>query len=174
LQSQTENGWLAGFSTRITATRVGAKFFSLVLHKLDAPILKLTRGRHSLTSIFSGIPVMQLTSVGARSGELRTVPLIGLLDDEDVILFATNWGQQKHPGWYHNLRCNPNARIALRGNSRPYLAHEAIGDEFDRYWEQAVALYPGYEKYRSRAAGRQISIFILSPKENGNASTKEP
>src|SRR5947209_1572003 len=78
---------------------------------LDRPIHRLTRGRHTMGSLLSGLPVVMLTTTGARSGKPRTVPILGIPVQGGVAVIASNWGQQHHPSWYHNLRAHPEAQV---------------------------------------------------------------
>src|SRR5437588_6610141 len=63
---------------RFGASGPGSWLFARVLHRIDRPVFRLTRGRHTLASLLSGLPVVMLTSRGARSGRPRTVPVLGL------------------------------------------------------------------------------------------------
>ena len=141
-------------------------FLRLIAPPLDRLVARLTGGRRTLTGLLTGLPAVTLTTTGARSGELRTVTLLGLRQGEDVVLIASNWGQKHHPAWYHNLRPNPRAMLALEGrDARPYDAREATGAERERYWQRAVDLYPGYARYARTAAPRHIPVLVLSPAE---------
>jgi deazaflavin-dependent oxidoreductase (nitroreductase family) len=77
------------------------------LHHLDRPVLRLSRGRYSLTRLLAGLPVVTVTTIGAKSGQPRSLPLVALPDGEHVILIASNYGQKHHPAWYYNLRAHP-------------------------------------------------------------------
>lgn len=71
------------------------------INRFEAPFFKATRGRLKLSA---NLPMVVLTSVGARSGEHREVPLAYFTDGDDVVLIASNYGGTRHPAWYHNLR----------------------------------------------------------------------
>src|SRR5712692_4720625 len=92
---------------RLAASGPGSWFFARVLHHIDRPVFRLTRGRHTLASLLSGLPVVMLTTTGARSGVLRTVPVLGLPTPDGLAVIASNYGQERHPSWYYNLRANP-------------------------------------------------------------------
>ena len=134
------------------------------MHPLDRFIHRRTNGRHTFTSVVTGLPVVNLTAIGAKSGQPRTIPLIGIPDGDDIVLIASNWGQTRHPAWYHNLRANPEATLTLNGRKGAYIAREAAPEERDRYWQRALDLYVGYAAYESRTGGRQIPIMVLTPK----------
>jgi deazaflavin-dependent oxidoreductase (nitroreductase family) len=85
---------------------------------------------------------------------------VGIPDGERLILIASNWGQAKHPAWYYNVKANPQVTITRDGVTRPYVAREVMGEERERCWAKAVALYPGYRGYAARA-GRGIPVIVL-------------
>jgi len=107
----------------------------------------------------------------AKSGELRSVPLVGIPDtgphSDRLILVASNFGQAHHPAWYYNLRKNPYASVKIGGVARSYRAEEVSGAEYDRCWARAVTLYAGYAAYKTRTGGRQIPILVLMPADGG-------
>jgi len=84
-------------------------------------------------------------------------------DGEKWILIASNWGGEKAPAWYFNLRKQPACTITYDGATRSCQAREISGKEYERYWEQAVAMYSGYALYKKRAAHRHIPVFVLAP-----------
>ena len=119
--------------------------------------------RTTLAAVLSGLPVVMLTTTGAKSGRQTTVPLLGFEEGDAVILVASNYGQAHHPAWYHNLRAHPRARIAVRGRPREVVAEEVESPERERYLAVATEIYPGYPVYVERAAPRRISVFRLMP-----------
>ncbi|MBT7070579.1 MAG: nitroreductase family deazaflavin-dependent oxidoreductase [Anaerolineae bacterium] len=125
--------------------------------------MRLTKNRSSLTSILSGIPVIVLTTTGAKSGVPRTVPLLGLVKGDDVFLIASNWGQAHHPSWYYNLKANPEAQLSIGKETGQYIARDATDPEREEYWVEAVNMYAGYAEYKKRISTRKIPMFILSP-----------
>lgn len=131
---------------------------------LDRAVSRLTGGRRTLTTLVTGLPTVQLTTAGARSGKPRTVILVGVGRGDNVILIASNFGQKGHPAWYHNLKANPQVALSVAGQpAQPYVACEANGVGRRRLWRKAVDLYPGYARYARRAGSRQIPVIVLSP-----------
>jgi len=126
---------------------------------LDKPLLRLTRGR---LSVSVGQPVLLLTTIGAKSGQERSTPLLYIEHGDDVLLIASNGGSPRHPAWYHNLRANPQATLTFGGKSEVYVAREAQGDERVELWKVARETYLGFERYQHRAAGRRVPVMILS------------
>jgi deazaflavin-dependent oxidoreductase (nitroreductase family) len=150
---------------RLAATRPGSWFFARTLHHLDRVVYRLSRERTTCAAVLSGLPVVMLTSKGAKSGRETTVPLLGFEEGEAVILVASNYGQAQHPAWYHNLRTHPRVRIAVRGQSRDVLAEQVESPDRERYLAVAKQSYPGYSRYELRAAPRRIAVFRLIPRQ---------
>lgn len=134
-----------------------------MLHHLDRLLLSFSGGRYTLAGLLTGLPVVRLTTLGARSGQPRTVPLLPLFNGDDVVLISSNWGGSRHPAWYHNLRANPQATLTYDGHTKKYHAREATEDEREMYWSQAIQIYPGWQAYKQRARHRRIPIVVLSP-----------
>jgi deazaflavin-dependent oxidoreductase (nitroreductase family) len=156
---------------RAASTRAGSWFFCHAAHRLDLSVIRLSKGRNSLTSIFAGLPVVTLTTIGAKSGQPRTIPLVGIPEDEMVVLIASNFGRAHHPAWYHNLRANPEATLSFHGRTGTYIAREATGPEREAYWQKAVELYAGYATYKERTKGREIPVMMLTPKDGRDPIT---
>ena len=81
---------------RLAASGPGSWMFARILHKVDRPVFRLTRGRATVGSLVSGLPVVMLTTTGARTGKPRTVPILGLPTADGLAVIASNWGR-KHP-----------------------------------------------------------------------------
>lgn len=156
--------WLQRLVVRIAASRPGSWFLSRTLEPFDKMWLRITRGRRTLTTIMTGLPVIELATRGAVSGRPRVCPLIAIPDGDRLVVIASNFGAKKHPAWYLNLRANPDVAVKLNGAVAPYHARTAGDGERERYWRQAVAMYPGYRDYGQRAGGRRIPIVVLEPK----------
>jgi deazaflavin-dependent oxidoreductase (nitroreductase family) len=121
-----------------------------------------------LTSYIAGLPMVVLTTTGAKSGLKRTTPLLAIREGDDdtcFALIASNWGQDHHPGWYHNLKANPQATATIKGVSREYRAYEANGEEYDDYWQRASQIYFGYMLYKKRVGDRRIPIMVLEAEQ---------
>lgn len=113
---------------------------------------------------FPGLPpTLLLDHVGARSGRLRTTPLVYVEDGDDVVLVASKGGHPKHPAWYHNLRANPEASVQIGSERRPVHARLAAPEERGRLWSKAVAVWPGYDGYQRRTE-REIPLLVLEPR----------
>jgi len=153
-------------TVKIAASRPGSWAFARLLHHIDPIVFRMTGGRQTLTGFLGGVPVVILTTIGRKSGQPRTTPLLGIRDPERpeaVILVASNWGQRRNPGWYYNLKAHPRAVCVIDGKEGEYTAREAEGEEYERFWRLAEATYPGFPRYKARAAGRHIPILVLEP-----------
>jgi len=131
----------------LAGTRPMAWLFARVLHHLDGPVLRRSRGRRSVTSGLTGLPIVELTAVGDGSGEPRTLPIIGVPAGDRLVLVASNYGQRRNPGWYYNLRTNPRCSVVFRGQRYEMEAYEADGEERERLWELDVSVYPPRNHY---------------------------
>ncbi len=152
------------------ASAPGAWLFARTLHHLDRLTLRLTGGRTTAAALSTGLPLITLTTTGAKSGQPRSVPLLGIPDGPNIILVASNWGQAHHPAWYYNLRAHPEVTVTVNGpsangRSLPYTARQLTGEERARCWQKAVNTYAGYEAYVRRARNRQIPVLLLTPTE---------
>ena len=155
---------------KIASSPAGSRFFARYAHHFDRLIYRLSGKRTTLTGILTGLPVLVLTTTGAKSGLPRTNPLLVIRDPQnpDVLaLIASNWGQAHHPAWYFNLKANPCASGVIGKQVGSYIAHETQGDEYNRYWNLACEIYPGYALYKERAGERHIPIMILVPESAG-------
>lgn len=150
---------------RVASTERGARLLARVAHHLDRWALRLSGERASLTSALAGLPIVWLTTTGAKTGQPRRSPLVGLVDGDRVVVIASNFGQTHYPAWYHNLRAHPQAQVTLNGQTRTYTAREATGAEREGYWQQALAVYPGYAAYAQRVGNRHIPVMVLTPVE---------
>jgi deazaflavin-dependent oxidoreductase (nitroreductase family) len=146
---------------RFARSRVGAWYYINVAMRVDRVLLPLSGGRMSVSI---GQQVGLLETTGAKSGELRRIPLLFLRDGNHVVLIASKGGSTKNPAWYWNLKADPRARfIGPGGLTGEYVAREAEGDERARLWADAVDYYSGFSTYQGRTDGRRIPVIVLEP-----------
>jgi deazaflavin-dependent oxidoreductase (nitroreductase family) len=155
---------LQKFIHRIVMWQPITAFFAARLHHIDNLILRLTKGNLTVSQ-FAGWTIIQVTSIGARSNQPRTVPLIGVMDGEKIALIGSNFGREHNPAWYYNLKTHPECDMTIKARTAKYVARELDGEEYKHYWRVAVSIYSGYEKYRERAAHRHIPIMLLEPRK---------
>ena len=143
------------------SSRVGAWFFSKSLHGPDRLLFKLTNARSTLPTILAGLPVIMLTTTGAKTGKQRTMPLLGVPIEGNIAIIGSNYGQKKTPGWVYNLEKNPSAVVSYQDRSATVIARLSAEEETNKIFELGGAFYPGYPKYRVRADHREIRVFVL-------------
>lgn len=144
---------------RFARSAVGRWYGIHLAAPLDARLLRATDGRIRLAG---PLPTAVLLTIGARSGQARATPVVYFHDNDDVILIASFFGRERHPGWFHNLVAHPHVTL----NNEAYLAAEvAPGDDYERLFALATRVYAGYADYRARAArsGRRIPVIRLIP-----------
>ena len=134
-----------------------------ILHHADALVLRLSGGKHTFAEI-SGLPIIELATIGAKSGQPRTLPITGLPDGEKIALIGSNFGQAHNPAWYYNLKANPECVVKKDGNESTYIAREADDEENKYYYDMAISYYIGYAAYKQRAGNRKIPVMVLEPK----------
>lgn len=146
---------------RIASTRPGAWMFSVTLQPVDRFLFDRTKGRVTVPGLMAGLPVVMLTTTGAKSGKQRTSPLLGVPVDGSLAVIGSNFGQESTPGWVFNLEADPAAVISYGDKTVDVTARSAGHDEADATFEAASAVYNGYAKYRERADHRVIRVFVL-------------
>ena len=109
-----------------------------------------------------GMPVIVLTTVGAKSGKLRKNALMRVEHDGEYAVVASLGGSPSHPVWYYNVVANPQVELQDGATRRDYTARELTGAEKALWWERAVAAYPDYAAYQRRTE-REIPVFVLTP-----------
>jgi len=106
------------------------------------------------------LPVIILTSRGARSGKLRKTPLMRVEHDGAYAVVASKGGAPEHPVWYYNLVADPQVELQDGPETWDMVAREVEGDEKAAWWERAVAAYPDYADYQQKTE-RVIPVFVL-------------
>jgi deazaflavin-dependent oxidoreductase (nitroreductase family) len=143
------------------SSRAGAWFFSRTLRHLDDAVARVSRGRRSAPQLLAGLPVLDLTTTGRRSGRPRTSHLISIPVGEDLAVLGTNFGQPATPAWALNLEADPRATVTYRGRTLSVTARPATDAERAAVMERSRGIYGGYEKYQQRISGRQVRVFVL-------------
>ncbi|GGP33081.1 nitroreductase family deazaflavin-dependent oxidoreductase [Streptomyces abikoensis] len=114
-----------------------------------------------------GVPVILLTTRGAKSGKLRKTPLMRVEHEGAYAAVASKGGSPKHPVWYHNLVADP--RVELRDGTllQDMTAREVTGEERAAWWARAVEVWPDYAEYETKTS-REIPVFVLEPSPDGH------
>ena len=109
-----------------------------------------------------GMPIILLTTVGAKTGKLRKTPLMRVEHDGEYACVASLGGAPKNPVWYYNIAKNPRVELQDGSVTQDYDAREVFGDEKAVWWGRAVEAYPDYADYQTKT-DRQIPLFVLTP-----------
>ena len=109
-----------------------------------------------------GVPVVVVTSVGARSGKLRKNPVMRVEHDGTYALVASKGGAPEHPTWYHNLVAHPEVDVQDGPDVRTMRVRIVEGDERAAWWDRAVAVWPAYASYQEKT-DRAIPVFLAEP-----------
>lgn len=109
---------------------------------------------------FGGAPVMLLTTIGRKSGEPRTKPLLYLRDGDDVICVGSQGGRATHPLWYKNLVANPECTVQIGSDTSKRRARTATPDDKDRLWPKLIEMYDSFDTYQTWT-DRTIPVIIL-------------
>jgi deazaflavin-dependent oxidoreductase (nitroreductase family) len=134
-----------------------------------SPMMRIASALHSfayrstagrLGGKLGRLPVLLLTTVGRKTGERRTVPLVYLRDGNDIVIVGSNGGHDWHPAWFHNLLAMPAAEVRIGGAKQQLIAAVAAASERERLWPAVVKLWPGYGEYQNKTR-REIPLVIL-------------
>jgi len=106
-----------------------------------------------------GVPVVVITSLGAKSGKIRKNPVMRVEHDGSYALVASKGGAPTHPTWYHNLVAHPTIELQDGPERHEYQVRVAEGEERAEWWERAVAVWPDYAEYQTKT-DRQIPVFV--------------
>ncbi|MGW1718088.1 nitroreductase family deazaflavin-dependent oxidoreductase [Streptomyces sp. NPDC002156] len=121
-------------------------------------------GTKGTTLMDTGMPVILLTTRGARSGKIRRTPLMRVEHDGVYAVVASLGGAPKHPVWYYNVVADPHVDLQDGPVRQDFVAREVTGEEKATWWERAVAAYPPYADYQKKT-DREIPLFVLDPFE---------
>ena len=112
----------------------------------------------------SGMPVLKLTTIGRKSGQPRPTMLTSpLVEGDNVILVASNGGDDRNPMWFSNILANPDVDVVMDGGSKAMRARVAESDERTRLWEALTSKHANYAGYQ-RKTSRQIPVVVLEPR----------
>jgi deazaflavin-dependent oxidoreductase (nitroreductase family) len=110
----------------------------------------------------NGVDVLLLTTTGRRSGKQRTVPLMYIMDGSAYVITASAGGADKHPGWFFNVRNNPQTAIRVKDKQIRVVAEVAGAEKKPELWTRLVEVAPNFAGYQKRTS-REIPMVILHP-----------
>ncbi len=133
-----------------------------LLNRVHRSILKLTRGRVGWYAY--GMPMLELTTTGRKTGEKRTTMLSSPVQrGETIVVVASLGGSDVHPAWYLNLVAEPRVEVNFRGRgTRPMQARVADAAERAQLWPEVVKDHRNYAAYQRKTA-REIPLVLLEP-----------
>ena len=145
-------------SSQRSITDIGFK----VLNEVHRATLRLSGGRIGRTGY--GMPVVELRTVGRKTGQTRVTMLTSPIHDENrVLLVASKYGDDRNPQWYANLTANPDVEILIDGKHRELRARTASADERKALWAEILQAYKGYGPYQEKT-DREIPVVICEPR----------
>jgi deazaflavin-dependent oxidoreductase (nitroreductase family) len=107
-----------------------------------------------------GRPLLLLTTTGAKSGQLRTTPMMYIPDGGRLLVIASNAGAPVHPDWYRNLVAYPEVTVEVGNEIFEAIAIVTEGPERQRLWTRVVELYPFFADHQAKVT-RQIPVIVL-------------
>lgn len=129
--------------------------------KAHSSVYRATGGKF-VGTMGDGRPILLLNTIGRKSGEKRTHPLLYLADGEDMVIVASAGGAPRHPAWYWNLKANPETMVEVGDREVRVRAEEASPEERARLWPRLVEMYSGYGNYQKKT-DREIPVVVLHP-----------
>ncbi|MCE3240572.1 MAG: ddn 2 [Deltaproteobacteria bacterium] len=132
-----------------------------LIGRLHAWLWRLTRGR--FVDAVGVAPFLLLTTMGRKTGRLRTTPVLYLEDGRDLVVVASFGGNDMHPAWYLNLKQYSEAEVVIRGERQPVTSREITSEEKKLIWPRLVKSYPQFDIYQQRTS-RQIPLMRLTAK----------
>jgi deazaflavin-dependent oxidoreductase (nitroreductase family) len=107
-----------------------------------------------------GAPCLILTTTGRKTGQERKLPLIYQEHDGSYVIVASKGGDPKHPGWYLNLRANPEVKVQVKADRFTARARTATRDERAQLWSKMTRVWPDYDEYQAKT-DREIPVVVL-------------
>lgn len=123
--------------------------------------------RGNPTGPMAGRPLLLLTTIGARTGQPRTTPMMYIPDPDgdQLIVIASNAGAPAHPDWYHNLLAHPEVTVEVATETYDATAIVTTGAERRRIWDMVVARYPFFTEHQAKIT-REIPVITLARREH--------
>ncbi|MFG1793731.1 nitroreductase family deazaflavin-dependent oxidoreductase [Nocardia sp. NPDC049149] len=131
-----------------------------VVLPVERTIRRWTGGRMGVLDL-AGLPSIEITVAGRKSGIPRTTSLLYVPRGADFLVIGSNWGSPKHPVWSANLRAASTATVRHKGEQFEVSVTEVTGVDRKRVWDLAVEFWPGYEMEYELSGGRQFRMFEL-------------
>jgi deazaflavin-dependent oxidoreductase (nitroreductase family) len=130
------------------------------MNAIHRAILKVSFGKYGWQA--AGMPVLELTTIGRKSGEPRSCMLTSPLQVGDVyVIVASRGGDDHHPAWFLNLQSNPEVTVSIRGG-QPEKKCARIASEQERaeMWPKIITKFRNYGGYQEKTS-REIPVILL-------------
>ena len=133
-----------------------------LMNAVHRGLIAVTRGKAGWS--MGGMPVLELTTTGRKSGQARSTMLTAPLTlDEGMVVVASRGGDDQHPAWFLNLQADPHVLVAVGGAPAvPMLARVLTADERAEAWPRITSRYRNYAGYQERTT-REIPLVVLVP-----------
>jgi len=120
-----------------------------------------SRGQEANTLLDTGLPIIIVSTRGAKSGVVRKLGLMRVEHDGVYALVGSQGGAPTDPAWVHNLRAHPD-QVTVQDGPEPWdgVAREITGEERATWWERSVAAFPNYAEYQTKT-DREIPLFLF-------------
>jgi len=138
---------------------MSSDFAMKTMNAIHRGLLKISGGKAGWR--VSDMPVLELTTIGRKTGQSRTTPLLYAQVGSDWVVTASNWGQPHHPSWSTNLIANPDASIEVGRQRVDVYATLTGGPEREQLWAAVTQVWPAYDTYAERS-GRDLRVFRLT------------
>jgi deazaflavin-dependent oxidoreductase (nitroreductase family) len=132
------------------------------MNSIHRGLLKISGGRLGWRGL--GMPVLELTTTGRKSGQPHKVMLTSPVQEGDaIVIVASRGGDDHHPAWFLNLRDRPDVQVVFAGKARaPMRARLASPEERAALWPRVTGAYQGYASYQTKT-DREIPLVMLEP-----------
>ena len=132
------------------------------MNTIHRTMLKLSFGHIGWDA--GGMPVLELSTTGRKSGQRRAVMLTSPVQQGDtIVIVASRGGDDVHPAWYLNLQANPDVEVKWKGAAaKPYTARTATPEERAELWGTVTSKYKNYAGYQTKTE-REIPLVLLTP-----------
>jgi deazaflavin-dependent oxidoreductase (nitroreductase family) len=152
------DGFMGRTVQKVAGSSLFARFGPTIAPRVDRAVYRLTGGR--VMASRGMLPMLMLTTTGAKSGLERTTPLATVPLDGELIVVGSNFGQSTHPNWSAKLLALPDARVSFEGSEYPVRAELLSPEEKADVWPRLVAIWPLFDSYVDKS-GRDLRVFRL-------------
>ena len=126
-------------------------------------VLRFASGGRVGVLDLAGLPNVQITTSGRKTGLARTATVQYVPDGDGLVLVGSNWGRERHPSWSANLIATERVVVRRRGRRLVAKVRLLTGVERDKAWATVLANWPNYQIAQDRAGGRQFRLFLVTP-----------